>query len=57
MNCLNAAYSSPQTDTKLILNLKISIKIYLYYSNEVLGGFFSFFHFHFKEIFGFWVFF
>ena len=42
MNCLNAAYSSPQTDTKLILNLKISIKIYLYYSNEVLGGFFPF---------------
>ena len=45
MNCLNAAYSSPQTDTKLILNLKISIKIYLYYSNEVLGGFFFFLSF------------
>ena len=57
MNCLNAAYSGPQLIPNWYKNFKISIKIYLYYSNEVWGVFFSFFHFHFKEIFGFWVFF
>ena len=56
MNCLNTAYSSPQTDAKLIQNLKSKLK-YIYISLMKFGVNFSFFHFQLGEVSGFFCFF